>query len=241
MKFQFWNDWIVLVVLAVATIFATYHVTNNEVKHNYCNVYRVLLLLWFYHLGVVFRQYIEKAFERTSGTLICTISLVFMAFLNQFTWSKGFSYGVDFRFNTLSWSLGGMEQFGLGSGIYLIVVGTIGIIFWLKISQILIPVLGNNFFCNFISNHTFEIMFNHILFMWLFNLLLVKVNAFKELTNFDVTNAITNPMYRWCDSKWCNLMYLICGMVGAMIMAWISDKVKDAWKNWVEKVEYVRC
>jgi fucose 4-O-acetylase-like acetyltransferase len=220
-----WNDVIVFFVLTILTVLVTDYVTNNEINHNYCNVYRVLLLEWFYHFGVIFRNYIERWFEKISATIFCVFCIIVLAFLSQTF------YTTDFRFNTLKWSSDNMGIFGIGSGIYLITVGTIGIAFWLKISQVLVPALENSTVVNFISNHTFEIMINHIVFMWLFNLLLVKINGFKSLINFDINEAICRPWYRWLDSKWSNLMYFICGMAGAMLVAFFTDKFKDKWKG----------
>lgn len=196
-----------------------------------------MILIWFYHFGVIFRNYIEDWFGKISSALFCTVCIVFMAFTNQFAYSIGeFAYNVDFRFNTLAWSLDGMERFGIWCGVYLLVIGVVGILFWLKISQVLLPALENSFVCNFISNHTFEIMLNHIVFMWLVNLVLVKVNVLHPLLNFNVNSAIYIPGYVWLDSKWSSLMYLVFGMLGAMLVAEVSDKVKKE----LSKVFY-RC
>ncbi len=224
---KFWNEWIALAVLTGITVYTTYYVTNNEINHDFCNVYRVLIMTWFYHFGIIYRTYIEDWFKRTSGAVVCTVCIVFITFLNQVAYNIGaFAYNVDFRFNTLSWSLDGMQNFGIWCGLYLIVIGLVGIAFWLKISQVLVPALENSFFCNFISNHTFEIMLNHMIFMWFVNLVLVKVNSLKALINFDITSAIYSPGYIWQDSKWSNFVYLLFGMIGAILVAWMADQAK---------------
>ena len=133
-----------------------------------------------------------------------------------------------------------MEQFGLMAGMRPIITGVVGILFWLKISQALGSVLENNRFVNFISNHTFEIMFNHIVFIWIVNLILVKLNNKIVLAGFDMVSAINDPWYRWCDSSWSNLMYFLAGLFGALAVAWISDyvkrKIRDIWDTMHRKM-----
>lgn len=232
--YKCWNDWVVFIVWTLVAILTTHYVTTNLINLVYCNVYRVFILGWFYHFGVIYKKYVEKWFNKETGLITCVCCIIAMAFLNQI-------FGVQhFLFNSLSWKVEGMENFGILSGIYLLIVGVIGIIFWLKISQVLVPALGRSRFFNFVSNHTFEIMMNHIFFMWLFNLILVKVNNIWPLTNFDVNSAIIEPWYRWVDSKWSNLMYFICGLAGAMAVAWLTDKFKEyrnvLWQKIVKKV-----
>ena len=39
----------------------------------------------------------------------------------------------------------------------------LGILFWIRVSEILLPSIGNSFYMNIIANNTFSIMMNHIL------------------------------------------------------------------------------
>lgn len=44
-----------------------------------------------------------------------------------------------------------------------IIVSILGIAFWYRISDILEPILGKNYFINIIADNTFSIMINHLL------------------------------------------------------------------------------
>ncbi len=231
---RFWNDWIALMVFIVISVYTTNYVTVNSIIPQRCNFYRVAILLCFYQIGVVYRKYLEKYVKKLSGIAVCTVILAFIAiYAGIYGWN-------EFYFNSLSWSKAGMEQFGLMAGMRPIITGVVGILFWLKISQALVSVLENNRFVNFISNHTFEIMFNHIVFIWIVNLILVKLNNKIVLAGFDMVSAINDPWYRWCDSSWSNLMYFLAGLFGALAVAWISDyvkrKIRDIWDTMHRKM-----
>lgn len=225
---RFWNDWIALVVFIVISVYGTNYVTVNSIIPQWCNLYRVAILLCFYQIGIVYRKYIEKWVHKMSGIAVCTLALAFIAiYTGVYGWN-------EFYFNSLLWSKPGMEQFGMMAGMRPVITGIVGILFWLKISQALVPVLENNRLVNFISNHTFEIMFNHIIFIWIVNLLLIRLNNKIVLADFDVVQAVTNPWYRWCNSTWSNLMYFLAGLFGALAVAWLNDCIKHNYKNFME-------
>ena len=44
-----------------------------------------------------------------------------------------------------------------------IIISFLGILFWIRISEIFVPVIGKNFYINIIADNTFSIMINHFL------------------------------------------------------------------------------
>ena len=222
---KFWDEWVALIILCCISIYTTRYVTINSTISAWCNLYRVAILICFYQFGVVYRKYLEKWYEKMPGIAVCMVEICFIAIFNGV-------YGYnEFYFNSLSWSVPGMEQFVVMVGLRPIITGVIGILFWLKISQALVPVLENNRFINFISNHTFDIMFNHIVFIWGVNLILVKLNDIIFMDGFDTIQAVNNPWYRWCNSNWSNLIYFFAGLFGALILAWVTDHIKQYTKK----------
>ena len=119
--------------------------------------------------------------------------------------------------------MNGLENY---AGPYLLLVGVLGILFWLKISQLLVPAAEKSKIINFISNHTFEIMINHVIFMWLINLLLVLLSGSVDFWDFNKEIAINDPWYRWLGANWIRYLYFVAGMLGSMLVAFLTDKVK---------------
>lgn len=71
----------------------------------------------------------------------------------------------------------------------------LGICFWLYLSKILVPSFGGSRLVNYISNHTFVIMMNHIFFMANVNWVLVLVNRYFAMPGFDINSALTTSWY----------------------------------------------
>lgn len=216
-----WNDWVFLVILTFLSISTTYYVMFYPVNEYLTSGFRTLILMWFFQFAIIFRSRIEEGFKKCSGMILCASCLLITAILGQVF------RGATFGFNALAWNGDGMTGKEDYAGIYLILVGLLGILFWLKISQLLVPAIENSKIINFISNHTFEIMINHIIFMWFVNLILVALSGSFEFVNFDIQRAINDPWYRWTDSNWCQYIYFVAGMLGSMLVAYLSDQVKS--------------
>ena len=69
---------------------------------------------------------------------------------------------------------------------FITIISTLGILFWIRISTILVPSIGKSFYVNIIANNTFSIMINHLLALEIvsdiFALLSKNTKYFK---NFD--------------------------------------------------------
>ncbi len=217
-----WNDWVFLVILTFLSISTTYYVMFYPVNEYLTSGFRTLILMWFFQFAIIFRSRMEEGFKKCSGMILCASCLLITAILGQVF------RGATFGFNALAWNGDGMTGKEDYAGIYLILVGLLGIIFWLKISQLLVPAIENSKIINFISNHTFEIMINHIIFMWFVNLILVALSGSFEFVNFDIQRAVNDPWYRWTDSNWCQYIYFVAGMLGSMLVAYLSDQIKSA-------------
>ncbi len=217
---KIWNDWAFLAILTVLSIYTTNFVSLHPINQNFVNGYRTMILMWFYQFAILFRAHMEEGFKKCSGMILCAACFLIMAFLGQ-----NFR-GATFGFNKLIWNGDGMSGKENFAGVYLLLVGLLGIFFWLKISQLLVPAAEKSRILNFISNHTFEIMINHVIFMWLVNLILVLLSGSIVFWNFNIEFAINDPWYRWTDSNWILYLYFLAGMLGSMLLAFLSDKVK---------------
>ena len=215
-----WNDFGFLLILTFLSISTTYYVMFYPVNEYLTSVFRTLILMWFFQFAIIFRAHMEDKFKKCSGMIFCALCFLITAFLGQIF------RGATFGFNALAWNGDGMVGKENFAGIYLLLVGVLGILFWLKISQLLVPAAEKSKIINFISNHTFEIMINHVIFMWLINLILVLLSGRIEFWNFNKEMAINNPWYRWTDSNWSCYLYFVAGMLGSMLIAFLSDKVK---------------
>lgn len=56
-----------------------------------------------------------------------------------------------------------MSEFYNYNPFTVIIISSLGIFFWVRISEILEPIIGKSYYVNIIADNTFSIMINHIL------------------------------------------------------------------------------
>jgi fucose 4-O-acetylase-like acetyltransferase len=191
---RFWNDHLALVLfISAGTVAVVAAGTNATIPLLYM-VLKVPFFLQFYHLGLYFRKYLEKPFDRLSALAVClTAVVVNMALI--------FFYGNTIEFPICS----SMSGFRSGSPMLPLVTSVTGTAFWLKISKKLVPFLGRNKLVNYISENTFFIMTHHIgvkhLFIWL--CLMGYQCGIGIFSGIDKHQFLTNGLYLYDAHRWC--------------------------------------
>lgn len=108
---------------------------------------RMLYFLPFYGLGIFYKNIGEKYDRKTPGisyfTVVLSLKLIII-----FIYGKAPVY-------TASWC----NDFSEGP-VMPIIIGYLGIAFWLRIATIVEPVIGRNKYINLIADNTYSIMMN---------------------------------------------------------------------------------
>jgi len=100
-----------------------------------------------------------------------------------------------------------------------------GICFWLCITEWLSDVFGESRIINYVSSHTFAIMFHHIGFFTLLTYLLSKIPFAKE---FDYTQFYANAgWYKYPAFEGVKFLYVIFAFAGCLLLCFIWDKIKN--------------
>ena len=109
-----------------------------------------------------------------------------------------------------------------------------GIVFWMAVAKSLVPVLGENKLCNYISNHTFIIMMNHVAFMAALNWGMVCVNRFATIPGLDVQAIESSAWYRYGGPmNGFYFFYFLAGLLGSLLLCKASDRLKPLLKRTV--------
>lgn len=217
-----WNDWVATIAFVLLEIVAVYVEVYHGPIPEWVNVFRVMALLIFYQIGVLYRKYFEESFRKASGLGVCGLCILAGCILiNVFG-------NIEFYFNKMEWRMAETANFTRASLVLPIISAVVGIGFWLKICQYLESIIGENRLVNFISNHTFEIMMNHALCMWAANWLLVlnQDRVFEMDPAFAMNAIYTYGWFRWEGLPKTYLFYFIFGLGGSLVMAYLSDLVK---------------
>lgn len=78
-----------------------------------------------------------------------------------------------------------------------IIASITGILFWLKISEVLEPVLGDNKIVNYISNNTYDIMQHHLFWIFLTNFIIFEISGILNLKGFNVSRFRSTIYYAY--------------------------------------------
>ena len=103
-----------------------------------------------------------------------------------------------------------------------------GILFWLRISRILVKCVGNNKIVNTISNNTFSIMSHHFIYLFAFNMILYVINLKWAVPYFDTEKLANAWIYIYEVPNWNMLLqalYVILGIGGPILGKKVWDLV----------------
>lgn len=172
-------------------------------------------LLFFYELGVFFRVHMETYYRKVPRVFLLTVPLLINTVICYFS--------PDLNF------VGIATMSGFVTDHYWIPVATsiTGIVFWLTVSDILVPALGENKVVNYVSNHTFTIMLHHIFFFNVYNVILavmVKSSILDIPLDFEAMRS--SAWYRYDPVKAYAFWYVLFGVCGPLAVGWLGERIK---------------
>ena len=210
-KIKIWNDYIAIFVFFIISIISIY-LSNKNLSQNYIPIMRTGFFIFFYHLGYIYKTKIEGKFKINTIVyllLIITIQLI------VFKVDGNISYIVAFM------------KFDNKFIITPIIVSITGVLFWLKISEILEPALGKSKIVNYISNHTFDIMLHHLFIVFVVNVCIYKISDVFGLNGFDV-QKFKNTIYYYYTAgvKQLPILYTIIAIIIPLSIRYICEQIK---------------
>lgn len=214
---RIWNDHLFLLLLIASGCAA---IAISRTEYNVPLFYMLLkvpFFLQFYHIGHYFRKYWEVKFDRLNAITVCLCAVcINMALISR--------YGNTIAFPICS----SMSGFQSGNLLLPLITSFTGTAFWLKISKMLVPVLGHNRFVNYISENTFFIMTHHIgvkhLFIWV--CLMGYRMGFSVFSGIDVPQFLSDGLYLFSAHAWCAP---VCYVFSIVVLV-IGCKIFDCWK-----------
>ncbi len=190
---KIWKEPVAMAVLFILGTVAVYFSSKYSLTEFRMLTAKIFFFLQFYELGIFFRKYIEKWFDKANALVLLSACVI----INLILLSK---YGSNISFPNCAF-MGGFKT----DNIFLPMITTLtGTAFWLKISKLVSPLLGDNKIVNFISNNTFFIMTHHLTAKSLFYGLLILGKKFG-VTAFEAVNALefkNNPWYVCNGVQW---------------------------------------
>ena len=208
-RYTFTKDTFYLVFLIIIGAIAVHLSMRGYSKDiRYILVLKVAFYIQFYHLGVWFKRYLATSFQSTPPLLVCGICVGLSIVVHLFYVNE------QLVFNSTAF----MQSFTCQFVLLPFITSVIGILFFLSLSQFLIPILGDNLLINEISNNTLTILTTHLIFFNLINLFFFFFYNFGFFQDFNVElfqksawySYNAKPVYKW--------FYLIAGIFGPLLL-----------------------
>ena len=146
-----WNHYAAMLIFALLGAGAVALSQTDFRTHNTYMLMKIPVFMQHYHLGVLFKEKLEKHFDNLNAVLVCCVSAAINLFLISI-------YGRNIAFPLYAT----MSGFELNAPFLPLITSITGIAFWLKVCKMLAPVLGENKLMNFISDNTFFFMTHHL-------------------------------------------------------------------------------
>lgn len=192
---------------------------NGYYKGFYLLLVKVLYFLPFFSLGILYRLKLEK-YDKLSNLLY---------------------FGILFLITLISiYAFGGIKKYtpalcnDFDNFYRPFLTGFLGIAFWLRVSKILVPSIGNSKFVKIISKNTFAIMMHQFLGFFLLNTLFYWVfKIFKIYNRFDEF-LYKNKIYYFYlpkNLKQFYLLYVVAGIGVSLLISYGLRKLKNKIKS----------
>lgn len=212
------NEWILFIVALAIGLSGICLVKYYDYGHTIgwtLFLVRFMCYLPFFELGVLYKNRIEN---KISINNLCYFSCIFFIQLLIFSIYKKqpvFGFG------------GIASQFDESIMLFYL-EGALGVFFWLRIADILQPILLDSRIIEIISRNTYSIMVNQYLGFMLVKTAFAIVSKYTSLfAGFDVSEFKSNLYYYYMPMKQWAIIYVIAGIMIPILMQLCIDKVKS--------------
>ena len=191
---------------------------NYNTKYIYMYVLRFMHLNIYYELGIFYNKHLEYFIKkiRYDFFFLCIFSLKLLFHL-YYSHSPSFYYGASQYFNYSPFTV--------------IIISILGISFWLKISEIMEPLLGKNYYVNIIADNTFSIMINHGLAIDLVKTFFAIISKYSRYCqNFDFKKYYsldTSYIFIPNNVLQAGILYLLTSLIVPIFIQKIINKIKN--------------
>lgn len=180
---------------------------------------RVLRILPYYELGIIYKNKLE---EKDKIPNIIYFSLIVLIQIVIITLNGGNQITLDLDSCSVSYRL----------LITPYIVSFLGIAFWLRISNILLPVIKESKCIKIVCDNAYSIMINQFAGFMLVKTIWACVYKYTSFNiAFDMTEYKSNIWYYYNPNSNFAILYLISGIVVPIIMQLVVNKIKSFLKN----------
>lgn len=206
------NEYILMILFIIIGCTGVYLANIGYNKNWNLIIVRTMFLIPFYHMGYIYKDKIEKR--------DCLNSYIYflLLFAIQFLLIK--------KYKVLTFTVVWCNDFNKFNILLPYVTSVTGIMFWLRISRILIPSLKNSKVVRYIGENTWTIMMHHIFIFFLFNLILSYTSSIIGLSGFDYEKFRRDIYYSYTPNvNQFKIFYVLLGISIPLLIKYYSNKI----------------
>ncbi len=178
-------------------------------------ILKTIFYIQFYHLGTIFKKYIEQPLLRCNKIVVCGICVLINVILIS-VWGSKIMF-IDTSIMN-----------GFYTVILPIITSMTGIIFYYEIMEFLSKKIGQNKVIDFISRNTYVIMESHLIFINIpyFYVYMQILNGSTFYTDFDIEKFMNSAWVRYSQNA--GLFGFFFGLIGSLLVAYMIERVKNS-------------
>ena len=224
------NDFILTFVSIFIGLISVYLCANGWNKRNSVILFllRTIFYMQFYHLGYIFKEYIETKIKDKNKYVICCLCIFINIILIAI-------YGEKINFYSTS------DMRGFSYWFLPIITSITGITFWYIVMDYFARKIQRSKSITFIAQNTFTIMETHLLFANFLNIIffICKKVGIEYFKKFNEKSFLQNA---WSGAAWnmnshFGIIGFLLGISLSIILAIFINKTKEKMKKYYNKGE----
>ncbi len=211
------NEWLWIagfLILGLASIWLVNHGYNTNHWRHF--LFRTFFFLPFFHFGYLYKIKLEAKDKLDSLVyfgIILIVQFILLKFYGKITYVAVHN--------------------SYPSKILLPYITSItGIMFWLRVSKILAPVLAKSKYIRYLGENTWSVMAHHQFVFFMINFMFFSLLPYLDLKGFSVSKFQTNMWYGYYPAKYQFLIfYSSAGIIVPLACKYLYDKYFEPAKN----------
>lgn len=216
------NEYLMGIVLLVVGCIGITLANKGYNTRWYLTLVRTMFFIPFYHFGYLYRTKFEEKDTLNSGVYFLAIFIIQFILISKY---------LDISF-TAVWCSG----FNKDNILLPYITSATGIMFWLRVSKILVKSIGESSVVKMIGTNTWSIMMHHQFVFYVINVIFAAVYVKFGLEWFEIDQFKSNMWYAYAykDGRF-KLFYVILGVWMPILIKQYINIIRVKIKN--KKVE----
>lgn len=206
------NEYIIMCIFLIIGCFSIIKANSGWINGWKLTIVRAIFLLPFYHMGYLYKEKLEERDNLNNWIYLLILFVV------QFLLIK--------KYKVLTFTAVWCNDFNRNNILLPYITSATGIMFWLRISKIMLPSIKNSIIISYIGKNTWTIMMHHLFIFFLINLCIAIISPILGLEGFDYNLFSSDVYYAYTSGvEQFRFFYVIAGIFIPLGIKYYLDKL----------------